>query len=188
LLLIWGGNAMRMIVAAVAAAAGLAAAPAWADVTSSSSSGFIIEAEAEVAAAPQRVWRALTQVGRWWSGAHTYSGEARRMQLDVRAGGCWCERWSGGQVEHGRVLMVMQRDEVRTLRIDTALGPLQALAVNGVLTFAVAEHAGGAKITMSYRASGEPGLELGRMAPLVDMVLMEQFGRLSRYSSSGSPE
>lgn len=167
----------------------LTAAPAQADVISSSPSGFVIEAEAGVVATPQRAWRALTQMGRWWSDAHTYSGDARRMHVDIRAGGCWCERWSGGQsVEHGRVLVVMDSDDVRTLRFDTALGPLQALAVNGVLTFTVAPHAGGARITMAYRVSGEPSLDLDRLAPLVDLVLMEQFGRLSRYSSSGSPE
>jgi hypothetical protein len=61
------------------------------------------------------------------------------------------------------------------------------LAVNGALTFTVAPHANGAKITMTYRVSGDPALGLDQIAPLVDGVLMEQFGRLSRYSASGSP-
>jgi hypothetical protein len=60
--------------------------------------------------------------------------------------------------------------------------------VNGALTFTVAPHASGAKITMTYRVSGDPALGLDQMAPLVDGVLLEQFGRLSRYSATGSPE
>jgi len=179
---------MRFIIAAAVVAL-LSAAPARAEVASASANGFVIEAEAEVATTPERAWRALTQLGRWWGGEHTYSGEGRRMQVDVRAGGCWCERWGNGQsVEHGRVVLAMEREGVRTLRFNAALGPLQELAVNGVLTFTVAPHADGAKITMIYRVSGDPGLNLAQMAPLVDMVLTEQFGRLSRYSASGSPD
>jgi hypothetical protein len=111
------------------------------------------------------------------------------MQVDLRAGGCWCERWGNGQsVQHGRVLLIMEHDGVRTLRFDAPLGPLQELAVSGVLTFTVAPHANGAKITMTYRVSGDAALNLDQTAPLVDMVLLEQFGRLSRYSATGSPE
>jgi uncharacterized protein YndB with AHSA1/START domain len=180
---------MRFIFAAAAFAAFFAAAPAWAEVASATPNGFLLQAEAEVATTPERAWRAVGQIGRWWNGAHTYSGEGRRMQIDLRAGGCWCERWGDGQsVEHGRVVLVMEHEGVRTLRVNAPLGPLQEMAVNGALTFTVAPHANGAKITMTYRVSGDPALGLDQMAPLVDGVLVEQFGRLSRYSASGSPD
>jgi hypothetical protein len=91
-------------------------------------------------------------------------------------------------VEHGRVLLVMEREGERTLRVSGGLGPLQELGAVGILTFTVAPHASGAKITMTYRVSGDAALGLDQMAPLVDMVLMEQFGRLNRYSASGSPD
>jgi uncharacterized protein YndB with AHSA1/START domain len=162
--------------------------PAAAEVASSSPSAFLIQAEAEIAASPDQVWRALPRIERWWSPAHTYSGDARRLSLDPRAGGCWCERWDGQSVEHARVVLVMEDDGVRTLRAVGALGPLQDLGVSGVMTFTVAPLASGAKLTMTYRVSGDPGLTLDQLAPLVDGVLMEQFGRLSRYSASGSPE
>ncbi len=180
---------MRFIVFAAALSAALAAAPpARADVTAASPGGFMIEAEAQTTATPERAWRALSQLGRWWNGEHTYSGDARRMRLDPRAGGCWCETWGNGQsVEHGRVVLVMERDGVRTVRLAAALGPLQELAVDGALTFTIAPHADGAKITMTYRVSGDSSAQLDQLAPLVDMVMMEQFGRLIRYSSSGSP-
>jgi uncharacterized protein YndB with AHSA1/START domain len=179
---------MRLVFAAVVLAVFFAALPARAEVASATPNGFLIQAEAEVATTPERAWRALGQVGRWWNSEHTYSGDGRRMQVDLRAGGCWCERWGDGQsVEHGRVVLVMQHEDVRTLRFNAPLGPLQELAVNGALTFTVAPHPNGAKITMTYRVSGDPALGLDQIAPLVDGVLMEQFGRLSRYSASGSP-
>ncbi|MGE0740609.1 MAG: SRPBCC domain-containing protein [Hyphomonadaceae bacterium] len=181
---------MRALLAAVSfvvAAAG--ALPARAEVRSASASAFVIQAEAEIAAVPEQVWGSLGQISHWWNGAHTYSGDAGRLQLDMQAGGCWCERWGEGQsVEHMRVVLVMEHEGVRTLRLVGGLGPLQEMGVSGVLTFTVAPHASGAKLTMTYRVSGDAGLTLDQLAPLVDMVLLEQFGRLSRFSSSGSPD
>ncbi|MBX9746509.1 MAG: hypothetical protein K2X34_06385 [Hyphomonadaceae bacterium] len=145
--------------------------------------------EAVIDATPERAWRALGRIEQWWNGEHTYSGDAARLRLDRRAGGCWCENWGRGQsVEHGRVLLVMEHEGVRTLRVAAALGPLQEMAVNAVLTFTVEPHASGAKITMTYRVAGDASLGLDQVAPIVDTVLMEQFGRLSRYSVSGSPD
>lgn len=162
---------------------------AKAEVASSSPSAFVIEAEAIVASPPERAWRDLRNIGRWWSSDHTYSGDASRLSLDARAGGCWCERWSNGQsVEHARVVLVMEREGVRTLRATGGLGPLQGMGATGVLTFTISPDPNGAKITMTYRVSGDPTLNLSDIAPLVDGVLMEQFGRLTRYSASGSPD
>jgi uncharacterized protein YndB with AHSA1/START domain len=180
---------MRSIIIIAAALAALAVTPARAEVASSSAGAFLIEEETQVAATPAETWRALGQLPRWWNPEHTYSGDARRLSLDLRAGGCWCERWGNGQsVEHGRVVLVMEHEGVRTLRVVGGLGPLQELGATGVLTFTVAPDPGGAKITMLYRVSGDPGLELAALAPLVDAVLMEQFGRLARFSASGSPD
>jgi len=162
--------------------------PAAGEVVSASPGAFLLQAEAEVAATPEATWQALLQLPRWWSSAHTYSGDARRMRLDPRAGGCWCERWDGHSVEHGRVILAMQHDGVRTLRLNAALGPLQELGVTGILTFTIRPHAAGASIAVTYRVSGEPGLALDGIAPLVDMVIMEQFARLGRYAATGSPE
>lgn len=164
-------------------------APARADVTTASPSAFVIQAEAEVGASPAETWRRLLRVERWWNSDHTYSGDARRLSLDPRAGGCWCERWGDGQsVEHMRVVLVMEHEGVRTLRVVGGLGPLQEMAVNGVLTFTVAPHASGAKITMVYRVLGDAASGLDQLAPVVDGVLSEQFARLSRYTATGSPE
>ncbi len=162
---------------------------ARAEVESSSASAFALKAESEVAASPEAVWRALSRVQNWWSPAHTYSGDARRLSLDPRAGGCFCERWGNSQsVEHARVLLVMEQEGVRTLRISGGLGPLQAMGTTGILTFTVTPHAPGAKITMTYRVSGDPSLQLNQIAPVVDQVLTEQFARLLRYTGGDSPD
>lgn len=180
---------MRILAATLALALlGLAPA-AFAEVQSASPSGFVITAQADVDATPAEVWRALPRIERWWGSNHTYSGDSRRLSLDPRAGGCWCERWGNGQsVEHARVVLVMEHAGVRTLRAIGALGPLQEMGATGVLTFTVEPHNSGAKITMTYRVSGDASLGLDQAAPLVDGVLLEQFGRLSRYSASGSPD
>lgn len=178
---------MRLFAFATALACALFASPlAHAEVAASSPGGFLIQAEAETTASPEQAWRALGRLNRWWNSSHTYSGDSARLSVDLRAGGCWCERWDGQSVEHGRVILIMEHEGVRTLRFNTALGPLQELGVSGVLTFTIAPHASGAKITMTYRVAGDAGLGLDQMAPLVDTVLMEQFGRLTRFSTSGS--
>jgi len=178
---------MRLLVIAALATALLAASEARAEVTSASPSSFVIEAEADLAATPDKVWRDLARIDRWWSSAHTYSGDASRLRLDARAGGCWCERWGNGQsVEHMRVVLVMEHEGVRTFRAIGGLGPLQGMGVNGVLTFTVTPLPNGTKLHMSYRVSGDSSLNLETIAPLVDSVLMEQFGRLSRFSTTGT--
>ncbi len=178
---------MRLVLI-TAFAALLLTGRAHAEVRAAAADHFVIHAEREVAASPDEAWRAVTRLNRWWNDSHTYSGNARNLSFEPRAGGCWCERWNGQSIEHGRIVLVMEREGVRTLRIAGALGPLQELGVNGVLTFTVAPLASGAKIEMSYRVSGDTGLALDTLAPIVDGVLMEQFGRLNRYTASGSPD
>lgn len=180
---------MRFILAAFCLALAGLPSPARAEVAAAASGGFLIRAEAIVAADPDRAWRTLTRPQLWWSGAHTYSGDARRLRLEPRAGGCWCERWGRGQsVEHARVVMVTHGERVRTLRLVGALGPLQAMTTTGIMTFRVTPDDQGTKITLEYRVSGDPNLNFDQLVPVVDNVLMEQFGRFGRMLASGRPD
>lgn len=180
---------MRTILALIGLLLAVSAAPvARAEVANAAASGFTIQAESTVAAPPERAWRALLRLPHWWSSAHTYSGGANRLRLDARAGGCWCERWDGQSVEHARVVLVMEREDVRTLRAIGGLGPLQEMGATGVLTFTVSPDGQGAKVTMTYRVSGDPGIDFSQIAAPVDGVLMEQFARLTRYIDAGSPD
>ena len=174
---------MRIFAAALATF-WLALAPAAsAEIAAASPSAFLLQYEVEIAQAPDQVWRDLRRVDRWWSSAHTYSGDAANLSLQARAGGCWCERWGNRQsVEHARVVAVIEHEGVRTLRAVGGFGPLQEMGVTGVMTFTVAPFANGAKLTLTYRVSGDSALNLDAIAAPVDSVLSEQFQRLSRLS------
>jgi uncharacterized protein YndB with AHSA1/START domain len=164
-LLIWAGAAM--------------AAPAHSAVTSSSDVGFAVENSVDVAADAATVYRLLAQPARWWSGAHSYSGDAANLSLDPTAGGCFCEKLPSekGSVEHGRVIQAVPD---RLLRLSGALGPLQAEAVTGVLTMTIEPAANGARVVMRYRVGGYLRAGGATLAGSVDQVLREQLAGLVR--------
>lgn len=179
---------MRKLIVAAAVMLGLMAAPASADVQSASDGAFVINAEAQSAAAPAQAQRALGQIGRWWNAAHTYSGDSNNLRLDLSAGGCLCERWGDRQsVEHMRVVLIMNHESQRTIRLAGALGPLQEMGVTAILTYTIRPDAAGSHISMTYRVSGDPGLGLASIAPAVDSVMAEQFRRFISYSNGDAP-
>ncbi len=140
-----------------------------------------IAAEAEVAATPEKVWRDLiTDRTLVEFSAHLFrrrvASPARRprRRLLVR---------TLGQRPVGRAHARRPGDGARR-RADAdapsaVSGPLQEMGVSGVLTFTVAPHPNGAKVTMTYRVTGDTSLNLNTIAAPVDNVLMEQFGRLT---------
>jgi len=154
---------------------------AWSD-------GFVLTYTRRVEATPAKVFAALPAVDRWWTSGHTWSGDAANLSLKAEAGGCFCEKWKDGEVEHGRVIMVM-RDQM--LRLQAALGPLQGRAVTGVLTFQLKpDEASGGKatlLTLSYIVNGASASALDKSATPVDNVLNEQFDRLIRFIETGKP-
>lgn len=171
--------------AAGLAVAVLAMAPlaAQAELTSTSATSFVSTFRKEIHAPPADAWKAIVQLPRWWNSSHTWSGQAANMQLDPQAGGCWCERWGDGHsVQHGRVVLSQPG---RVLRLDAALGPLQELAVNGVLTWVTSTQEGKHFLRVTYRVAGAPEAGLEKMAPAVDRVLGEQFERLSKFIETG---
>ena len=179
---------MRFVLFAALAALALALpAPARADVASASAGAFTLRREADVSKSPDEVWRALGQIGRWWNGEHTYSSNSNNLRIDLNAGGCFCERWPGGSVQHGQVIMAFEHEGVRTLRLYAALGPLQDMGVDAVWSFTITPRPGGAHVVMVYHVAGDPGLGLNNLAAPVDGVMMEQFGRLIRYIDTGAP-
>lgn len=170
--------------AALAALSLGAAAPAFAEVTSATPSGFLITLKAPVKAAPRNVFTAIQQVGKWWSPDHTYSGNAGHMSIDLRAGGCFCERWDRNSVEHARVLWVA-RD--KTLRLEGSLGPLQEMAVAGIMQFDLKANGDNTDLALTYRVRGTAETALDKSAPIVDRVLAEQLSRLVRFIETGAP-
>jgi uncharacterized protein YndB with AHSA1/START domain len=168
---------------AVVVTLAIASAPnAVADIRHSAPDSFLLEWSYRVEASPGPVYEALGRIGEWWSGAHTYSGNAANLTLRPDAGACLCERWRDGSVEHGRVVLALKD---RMLRIDAAFGPLQAKAVTGVLAFAFKAEEGATALGITYRVSGAAASALDRDAASVDQVLGEQFARLVRYVETG---
>jgi uncharacterized protein YndB with AHSA1/START domain len=159
---------------------------AHAEIKSASSDGFIIVYSRRVGVAPGKVYAALPAIDRWWSSDHTWSGSAANLSLKAEAGSCFCERWKDGEVEHGRVVMVL-RDQL--FRLQTALGPLQGRAVTGIMDFQLKpdEGAGGTAtlLTLTYTVNGAAGSALDKSATPVNGVLGEQFERLVRYIETG---
>ena len=158
----------------------LAAAPAAAEVKSSTSAGFEVEAKATVPVSPAQAYMALGRIGDWWNSQHTYSGKASNLRLDARAGGCFCETVpdGNGTIEHMRVIYAQP---AQTLRLQGALGPLQAEAAMGTLTWALKAVPGGTEVTQSYVVGGYVRAGTEKMAPLVDMVLTEQLARYRNH-------
>lgn len=173
---------MNYRIAALALAAGIAA-PASAKVVSAVPHGFEVVEAVTVAATPAQAYAALAQVGRWWNGAHTYSGDAANMRIEPRPGGCLCERMKDdGAIEHMRVVYAQPG---QTLRLQGGLGPLQQEGVVGSLTWSIKPVAGGAEITQRYVVGGYIPSGAEKLAPLVDRVLAEQLTRLKRFLDTG---
>lgn len=164
----------------------LLAVNAQAEVTEKASDHFLIGFSARVEAPAAKVYVAISEVARWWGAEHTGSGKAENLSLKPEAGGCFCERWAEGSVEHGRVIMAMKNS---LLRLDASLGPLQEYALNGTLTFRLKPFDETAtELEIDYRVNGSSGSGLDAFAPEVDDMLGSQIDRLLRYIDTGNAE
>jgi Polyketide cyclase / dehydrase and lipid transport. len=164
----------RLLFAAVSALA-LVAGPAGAEVASRSESGFRLTYERAVTASDAAILAAIGRPADWWSDAHTYSGSAANLTVDLRPGGCWCEALPNGGVKHAETVMVWP--DQRTVSFEAPFGPLRGIGADALLTMSWTEAEGGAGRTVKWTfVVNGPGA--GAMADGVDAVTGEQFGRL----------
>jgi hypothetical protein len=162
------------------------ATTASAEVVAVGGSGFQVVQKAHVAGTAAALYEALLAPNRWWESTHTYSGDARRLTLDARAGGCWCETLpDGGSAQH---MIVTYVSPGKALRLRGALGPLQAMGVDGSLTMTVARVEGGADLTLTYAVGGYSREGFEDIAKGVDAVLGRQVARLRMLVETGSAE
>lgn len=155
-------------------------APAGAEVLATSDHAFEIQHRVSLTVPPAETYAAFTRIGQWWNNEHTYSGDGKRMSLDLRPGGCWCEPLDGGGgVEHMRVALLQPGERIV---FTGSLGPLLYEATSGVMDVRIERIAGGSRLTLNYRASGFAKGGATGMAPLVDGVLGEQMKRLRAYA------
>ena len=161
----------------------LTSSPAAAEVVSASPNGFEIRHTVNLVAKPEVAYSSFANVGAWWDNEHTYSGDAKNMSLDLRPGGCFCEKIpkGGGGIEHLRVSYV---EPGKRIVMTGALGPLLYEATAGVMDVQVKGTAAGSQLTLNYRAAGFAKGGAEAMAPLVDQVLGEQVKRLRVFAAS----
>jgi len=176
---------MNRVLVVLAVCVWLTSMSAVAEVKSSAPDAFRIEHRYTLAGTPAQAWQALVHPERWWPSEHTWSGAATNLSLAAEAGGCFCERWADGSVEHGRV--VMSRP-AQLLRIQGALGPMQEMAVTAILTISLAAKSAGTEAIVTYRVSGDSSQALDKLAPVVNDVLNLQFGNFAAYASRTAGE
>ncbi len=153
--------------------------PVVAEVLDSTASGFTVQTTVQIAAPAAAVYDALTgAVDKWWDEAHTWSGRAANLTIDPRPGGCFCETLAGGGVQH---MMVIRADRGKMLRMIGGLGPLQSMAVAGVMTFTFTESGGRTTLEATYAVLAYTKEDLTVLAPLVDRVTAGQVARLKAF-------
>ena len=161
------------------------AGPATAEVKSTTPNGFELVSIVTIAAPTDRVYSALGEVGHWWSPSHTFSRDAANLSIELHAGGCFCERLTGGgSVQH---LQVVYAAPGEGLRLRGALGPLQMEGVDGTLAWTLKPAEGGTSVTQSYVVGGYIRGGMEQWAPRVDRVLDEQLQRLKSFVEGNPP-
>jgi hypothetical protein len=175
----------RARIALTALCLAAAAAVATAEVVDVGENGFALRQTVTVSADAAKAWQAAVDVGKWWDPSHTYSQDSANLSIDPRPGGCWCEKLPGkGGVEH---MTVEFTDPGKLLRFKGGLGPLQSMAVSGVLTWTFKAVEAGTAVELTYVVGGYSRGGFKDLAPGVDGVLREQIERYQRYVNTGKP-
>ena len=171
---------------AMTLAAASCLAPVQAEVRDATPSGFTVENTRLVPVEPRIAWQALIDdVERWWPKDHSWWGEASKLSIDPRAGGCFCEDAGAQQAQHMQVSFV---DPGRLLRMSGGLGPLQGMGLDGTLEFRLAPEGEGTRITLWYRVGGYAPDDLSKLAPVVDKVQAMQLAGLADFLATARAE
>lgn len=166
---------MRKI--AIGAGMAMLAGPAAADVVAATPAGFEVRQTVTIDAPIAAVWEALRNPQRWWLKDHTVSGDSANLYLDQQATGCFCEKLADrGSVEHARIVAFQPR---HMIRLQGALGPLQAEAAIGTLTFQLDPDGDSAtKVSFDYVVGGYIRDGADGLGPRLDEVLGQQLSAL----------
>ena len=171
----------------VCMALGAMTSPAVAEVTSAAANGFAIRHIVPVAADRPAVYAAAVgDIGKWWSGDHTVSGDAANLYMTTSVPGCLCESLGeeGGLVH----LTVSFVNPGTMIRLTGGLGPLGLMGVSGNMTWEFDATESGTVVTLQYAVGGYMEGGLDTVAGAVDAVLGEAMQRLKSYVETGDPE
>lgn len=145
--------------------------------------GFVSTHELALNASAKEAYTAFVEdVAKWWDGSHSFSGSAAGFSITDVAGGCLCERAGDVEVEHLRVVNVARG---QTITFTGGLGPLQAMAVTGSMTFVFKPTETGSTLTYRYSVGGYLPGGLEPLAEPVDRVQLGQLQRLQQYLATG---
>ena len=148
-----------------AAALSLFALPAAAEVVARTADSFTLRYAVDSGIAPEKIGPSLADLPRWWDSAHTYSGSADNLSLDLMPGGCWCERLAdGSDFDHGRTVSVTADSYV----FHAPFGPMRGKTTMAELTVTWPAANGGRSLTWTMVVEG-PGM--GAMADAIDAVM-----------------
>ena len=164
---------MRYYLAATLAA--LWATPAAAEVVSSGPNHFHIRHTVPLVTSTARAYELLARPSGWWSDAHTYSGSASNLRLELAPGGCYCERWDGKFVKHMEVVAATPGEQIV---LEGGLGPLRFAPASGTMIWSVKSAGNGSEVTIDYKVTGFANGDGAAMAVAVDRVLGAQAERL----------
>ena len=152
---------------------------AHARVVDQAANGFTVENSEWVAVDPGTAWKTfVNDVGQWWPADHSWWGDASKLSISEKAGGCFCEINGAQQAWHMTVTFV---DPGKLMRMTGGLGPLQGMGLNGALEWRFVEEKGGTRITLWYRAGGYTPGDLGKFVPVVDQVQGLQLQGLAEH-------
>ncbi|NJC05517.1 uncharacterized protein YndB with AHSA1/START domain [Sphingomonas kaistensis] len=170
---------------AIGAAAAAWTVPTAAEVRSTGPDRFEIEHRIDSALPPGALYALIGQPARWWSDAHTYSGKAANLSVDLVPMGCWCERMPDGKVvTHLRVGITQPG---RRLLLIGLLGPLSTVAKAGAMNWTITPKGRGSTLVMNYKVGGMSADKVAPLAPAVDGVLGEQMTRLRKTAEDLAP-
>lgn len=161
----------------------LIAANARGAVLESGANGFAVEEKAHIDAAPDKVYAALIHPESWWNSEHTFSGNAKNLSLDAKAGGCLCETLpNGGSVQHLSVVAAMPG---RTIVFRGAMGPFQSQGVDGAMTITLAAKDGGTDLVLDNNYGGFVQGGMGKWPLAADAMLADLVQHLKYYAENG---
>jgi len=163
------------------------AGAARAEVVDVQPTGFEVRHVVAFDAPAAKVWAALSQISAWWDSGHTWSGDARNLSIELKAGGYWREALpkSGGAVQH---MQVVEVDPETTVRLEGGLGPLMLSGASGHMSWVLAGNDAHATLTWTYDVGGYAKGGLDKLAAPVDAVLGAQANRLKHYVETGKPD
>lgn len=177
---------LKFLTAVAATLIAVAATPAAAQVVERSADHFVLRYEIDLESPPEDMWASLQDIGQWWDGAHTYSGDATNLSLSLEPGGCFCETLPDGSTfEHGRVV---EADPETGVLLDAPLGPLKGKTTMArwSVGWTGSPDVRGWRLVITYVVRGEG---VGAWADGVDSVMRGQYGRFTHFLHYGeTPE